>query len=96
MIKRKIAWMFLKCSRAAAYKSFNDRRSYEWKMCISIWTPFAVYIGALVTQPVESGKTLPVAGNQLAIGTALVSLIIIAIQVFWTLGLTRANKLDNV
>jgi hypothetical protein len=82
--------------RAAAYQSFNDRRSYEWKMCISIWTPFALYIGALVTQPIESGKNLPLAGTPLAIGTALVSLIILIIQVFWTLGLARANKLDNM
>jgi len=82
--------------RAAAYKSFNDRRSYEWKMCIGIWTPFAVYIGALVTQPIEAGKALPMTGSQLVVGTALVSLIILIIQVFWTFGLARANKLDNV
>lgn len=86
----------LEMLRAAAYKSFNDRRSYEWKMCISIWTPFAVYIAALVTQPIELGKALPMAECQLAIGTAVVSLIILAIQVFWTLGLSRANKLDNM
>ncbi len=86
----------LEILRAAAYKSFNDRRSYWWKMCISIWTPFALYIGALVTQPIESGKAMPVTGNNLAIGTALVSVMILAIQAFWTFGLARANKLDSM
>ncbi|MFH2012651.1 MAG: hypothetical protein ABIJ37_08145 [Pseudomonadota bacterium] len=87
----------LELLRTAAYKSFNDRRSYEWKMCISIWTPFAVYIGALVTQPLESGKTLtlPIEDTLLAIVTAVVSALILAIQVFWTRGLARASKIDS-
>jgi len=79
----------LELLRAAAYSSFNDRRSYEWKMCISIWTPFALYIGYLVTKQSHVSET------NLAIGTAAVSALVLVIQVFWTIGLSRANRIDN-
>ena len=82
--------------RLAAYTSFEDRRKWEWKMCISIWAPFALYISALVTQPIEATATLPIARSSLAAGTLVISVLIIAIQVSWLVGLARANHIDTI
>jgi hypothetical protein len=87
-IKRRID--ALEGARAAAYKSFTDRRDYEWKMCIAIWTFLSVFASALVI-----GKDpLNVTGPPLFWGTVSVSTLACLLHGFWTFGISRANALD--
>lgn len=80
----------LEVARAAAYKSFSDRREYEWKMCIGIWTFLAVFVSALVI-----GKELfNVTGAPLFWGTAMICTLTFFLHVFWTVGISRSNAID--
>ena len=84
----------LELIRAAAYKSFTDRRDYEWKFCITLWTVITIYVSALVVGPVETGKALGVAGWPLFVGTVVASLLLFVVHWHWTIGIARANALN--
>ena len=51
----------LESLRLAAYSSFNDRRVYEWKLNLAIWTALAVLLAGLV-QPSRDGAVFPLRG----------------------------------
>jgi hypothetical protein len=87
-VKRRLA--ALEVARAASYKSFNDRRDYEWKMCIAIWTFLSVFASALVI-----GKDpLAVSGLPLTLGAIAVATFASLLHIFWTFGISRANAID--
>lgn len=46
--EKEIRLEYLEALRFAAYQSFNDRRSYEWKLSLAIWTAIAVLVAGLV------------------------------------------------
>lgn len=52
----------LEALRRGAYDSFNDRRSYEWKFALAIWTALAVIIAGLL-QPIRDGERFPLNGT---------------------------------
>ena len=81
--------------RSAAWTSFDQRRTYEWKFCIALWTAFVVFTGALVTQPIDTTKTFPVKGVWPVVFTALVGLVAAAIHAYWSKGLSEANAVDR-
>lgn len=85
----------LEVMRASAYKSFSDRRDYEWKFCISLWTVLIVYVSALVIGPIETGKPMGVTGWPLVLGTLIGGLLVIAVHWRWTRGLSRANAINQ-
>ena len=86
----------LETLRKAAYDSFDGRRTYEWKFCFSLWTAFAVLIGALVTQPVEEGKTLPVTGWGPFVATMVICVTLACLHGVWLVGLGRSNRVDRL
>lgn len=85
----------LEVLRASAYKSFSDRREYEWKFCMALWTVLIVYISALVIGPMESGKPLGVRGWPLFLGTLVGSVLMVVVHWRWTKGLSRANAINQ-
>ena len=36
--------------RNASYQHYLRRQTYEWKMCITIWTPLVAVIGVILTK----------------------------------------------
>lgn len=74
--------------RAAAWDSFDKRRTYEWRICIALWTAFAAFIGAVVTGRVAT--TTPV-----AVGTTIIALAVLILHHFWLRGLSRAHETDK-
>lgn len=79
--------------RAAAYKSFTDRREYEWKFCIALWSALAFVDTALVFGRNGLQTDIP---NQTALfwGTAITAVIVIGAHAWWTKGLARASRID--
>jgi hypothetical protein len=80
---------------AAAYSSFNDRRSHEWKLSLSIWTALAVFLGAIV-QPIEAGKMFPMRGSGVWLLGLFLSGGIVVLHAVWSDWASRANQKDKV
>ena len=79
--------------RQAAYNSFNDRRVYEWKLNISIWTSLAIVIAGLL-QGVEVGKKFPLGSTawMYALG---IGVVLVFLHAYWSHGAARANSIDK-
>jgi hypothetical protein len=70
--------------RQAAYASFNDRRVYEWKLNLAIWTALAVLLAGLL-QPSKVGEAFPLHGTAVWVSAVLLGGLIA----------TRANAIDK-
>ena len=84
----------LETLRAAAYASFNDRRGYEWKFSLSIWSALAVLLAGLV-QPIKQGEVFPFHGTCAWAAFALAGLLLVALHAVWSHWASRANYIDN-
>ena len=70
--------------------SFNDylrRQTYEWKMCITIWTPIVAFIGISLMNPYV---WLPDYILWIASGVVLI------LHILWQRNLMKANETDRV
>ena len=84
----------LESVRSASYQAFSDRRDYEWKFCVALWTVFIIYVSALVVGPVEAGKAFGVTGWPLFLGTVGGSLLMFWAHLKWTIGISVANSVN--
>lgn len=80
--------------RLAAYNSFNDRRSYEWKLSLAIWTALAVLVVGLV-QPVETGKIFPLHGKDYGVVATILGLCLIVVHAYFHNRIARSNAIDK-
>ena len=71
--------------RNASYQHYLRRQTYEWKMCITIWTPLVAIIGIILTKPNVDIGMIPL---------AISSFFILGIHVVWQLNLKKSNDLD--
>jgi len=71
--------------RNASYQHYLRRQTYEWKMCVTIWTPLVAMIGIILTKPDVHIGLVPL---------AIASLFILAIHIIWQLNLKKSNDLD--
>ncbi|SRR6266404_451807 len=83
---------YIEALRLAAYNSFNDRRSYEWKLSLAIWTAIAVLVAGLV-QPGQ--VAFPFHGIRYGVGATIVGMAIVALHVYFSNCLARANTIDR-
>lgn len=76
--------------RKGAWEDFNNRRIYEWKITISIWTALAGFIALILTSRV---------GISLNIGHVIFSIIVIVvmwlIHAFFIYKLSISNRIDR-
>jgi hypothetical protein len=84
----------LESLRLAAYNSFNDRRGYEWKFCLSIWTAQAVFLAGLL-QPTKPDEKFPLTFPCAWVFAAFIGFLIICLHIYWSNGLARANLVDK-
>ncbi len=84
----------LEALRSGAYTSFNDRRLYEWKLNLAIWTAQAVLIAGLV-QPSKQGEAFPLRGPGAWIATAVLGVLILLLHAWWSDRAARANAIDK-
>jgi len=80
--------------RLAAYSSFNDRRSYEWKLSLAIWTALAVLIVGLA-QPSEVGKVFPLHGRRYGLVASILGICLIAVHIYFNNRMAWANAIDK-
>ncbi len=85
---------YVEALRLAAYQSFNDRRSYEWKLSLAIWTALAVLVAGLV-QPSQSGEVFPFHGIRYGVGATIIGVTIVELHVYFSNCLARANTIDR-
>jgi len=71
--------------RNASYQHYLRRQTYEWKMCITIWTPLVATIGIILTKSNVHIGMIPL---------AIASFSILAIHIVWQLNLKKSNDLD--
>jgi len=84
----------LETLRVAAYTSFNDRRGYEWKLALSIWTALAIFLAGLV-QPAKTGEAFPLHGPCVWVAFAVAGLVVVILHSFWSNWASRAHYIDN-
>ena len=84
----------LETLRQAAYCSFNDRRVYEWKLNLAIWTTLAVLLAGLV-QPSKEGATFPLRGTVAWVSVAILGTFVVILHAYWSEGAARANAIDK-
>jgi hypothetical protein len=75
----------LEILRKASSESLYNRQSYEWKMCITIWTPLVAFIGIALTYP-------HVWINTIYLYAAF--LFLAAVHILWQRNLVAANNKD--
>ena len=80
--------------RQAAYESFNDRRSYEWKLSLAIWTGQAIFLAGLV-QPLGATENFPLQAPWGWIGASLAGLVLVLLHITWSNGASKANSVDK-
>src|SRR5258708_18251334 len=81
--------------RLASYTSFNDRRSYEWKLSLAIWTAAAVLVAGLV-QRANPGEVFPFHGETYGIVATIVGALIVLMHMCFNVGIARANSIDRL
>jgi len=84
----------LESLRKASYVSYNDRRSYEWKLALSIWSALGLVIVGLV-QPIENGKVFPLEGTVAWIVAAVLGVVLICVHIFFSKVIAQANSIDR-
>ena len=71
--------------RNASYQHYLRRQTYEWKMCVTIWTPLVAIIGIILTKSNVHIGMIPL---------AIASFFILGIHIVWQLNLKKSNDLD--
>ena len=80
--------------RRASYDSFNDRRSYEWKLSLSIWTALALLIAGLV-QPAKPDEVFPLSAPWSWVGGLVAAMLLLFFHGYWSNGAARVNSIDR-
>jgi len=91
---KKLGWANLKdyCDtleqlRVASHQHYLSRQTYEWKMCVAIWTPLVAIIGIILTRPNVHIGILPF---------GIASFCIFSIHAIWQINLKKSNDLDMI
>ncbi len=94
-IEVSVKLQYMEALRLASYTSFNDRRSYEWKLSLAIWTAAAVLVAGLV-QPAKSGEVFPFHGESYGLAATIVGALIVVMHICFNVGIARANSIDRL
>jgi hypothetical protein len=80
--------------RNGAWEEFNNRRTYEWKMSLGIWTALAAFIGLILTS--HNTKIASIFGGMMGaeVGAAA-TLILSFLHGYFMHCLRKSNKIDR-
>jgi hypothetical protein len=70
-------------------KNFDTRRSYEWKLCLGIWTALAAFIGLVLKDGACAGKA------DRACVLILPAILLLMTHIIFLRGVFRANDLEK-
>jgi len=72
-----------------AWNQFNERRRYEWKGSMAVWTFYAAYMTAIL-----SGK-FPTLGQQWPVLVSVLLAILAILHFRWLHGIASRNQIDQ-
>ena len=72
-----------------AWDNFHQRRNYEWKFCISIWTAFSIFIATII-----SGRLI-LKSEYILLGIIIGGGIITCLHIYYIFGIQKSNKHDR-
>lgn len=75
----------------ARWDNFNQRRIYEWKFSLAVWTVFLVYLGKYIF---NSGWAVDLPSG-LPTGVALLGGVVVFAHLLWLYGLGAKNLRDK-
>ncbi len=84
--KRKADMLFSLCENS--WGSFNERRSYEWKLSLAIWTAISVFITIVLKE------NLKINDEYSSLIGMIVMFVITGLHGFWLFSMTKVNNLD--
>lgn len=76
-----------------AWNQFNTRRTYEWQICISLWTALSLAIAGVV-----NASSLPVSKDASVVVVLICSVVLIImllLQYWFVYGVAKAHKHDR-
>lgn len=77
----------------AAWDSFEARRQIGWKLSLALWTPFAAFIGAVIT---GKGNAQAIPTNAVTVILVFVFSVMIFVLYYWFLkGMSSAQERDK-
>ena len=79
----------LKALREIAWSSFKERREFEWRVALGLWTALAAFISLTL------GKDVQFRGNAPLICSIVVGVVLFALHVYFVAGIVRGNKVDR-
>ncbi len=74
--------------RKGAWEEFNNRRIYEWKMSMGIWTALTAFVALILTGRVKICSNL-------AMYAWIVISIIFFLHAYFIYKLTKSNRMDR-
>lgn len=84
----------LEVLRVAAWRNYDDRRSYEWKFSFGLWTALVVATGALIIG--EPEKVVGLHHNVRALAaTGFLTFLITVVHVWWSHNCRFRNDRDR-
>ncbi len=78
--------------REAAWRSFDARRAYEWKLSFGLWTALALTAGALISR--EPAKVLHANWSAL-VCTIAGAAVVVVVHMWWTHNCRLRNDRDR-
>lgn len=90
--KLEVKLQYLEALRLAAYNSFNDRRGYEWKLSLAIWSALAVVLAGLV----QAKEVFPFRGPLYGHAGLGLGLLIVLLHIYFNKGMAHANAIDRL
>ena len=80
----------LNALRAIAWESFAQRREFEWRVALGLWTALAAFASLIL------GKEVQLYGIAPLVCVGVVSIVLFSMHVFFVIGIARGNKVDRV
>ena len=73
----------------SAWRDFDSRRAFEWKIAISLWTALAAFLATVLTGRIDLPPivTIPVVAGAAA--------VLLVMHVVFVRGIARANKINR-
>ena len=79
----------LKVLRDMAWASFIERREFEWRVALGLWTALAAFTSLTL------GKDVQFHGNAPLICAVVVAIFLVSLHVFFVAGIIKGNKVDR-
>jgi hypothetical protein len=79
----------LKVLRDVAWASFTERREFEWRVALGLWTALAAFTSLIL------GKEVVLHGDAPIVCVVAVAVILLSLHIFFVARIVKGNKVDR-